>query len=148
MTDQERVRVVVPREETISLARAMARENAQAKRKLEPFLEGANAELALPHVRREAKRILQDRNLLITRKLRHQITEFGALYGLQTRGRPGKADEPLVKKYTVRVTESQDKIIEGAATKLKLSVTDFVRMAAADKAREILRSRDVEGSGS
>lgn len=116
----------------------------QARRALRPFAGTRNADLALPTLRREVKRLISEHNTLLSRDLRRRMVDFGAQYGLLVR-----SSEPMTRRLNLRFTGSQLKDLERAA---KLSgvreVSEFVRNAAVVKAREVLgHTDDSEGVG-
>jgi len=133
---RDHTRAFIPStDEVLALVGAMYRGgDLEARKAMKPFMGTRHGDLALPHVKRQASRILNDPKLLVNRRLREQIKDFAAQYGLQVRGQ-----EPANERVGVRLTTTQMNDIREAMRILKVKdMTRFVREAALEKARDTI----------
>jgi hypothetical protein len=112
--------------------------DSEARKAMKPFVGTRNADLALPHLRRHAKRLLDDRSILLSRKLRDELKDFAVQFGLLVRG-----DAPMTAKFNMRFTQEQLTEIQKAAKQAGFrDASEFIRVTMVERARGILGTND------
>lgn len=114
---------------------ALCREIGEAKKDFRYYTPGV-WDTHVPLAKKWCRVVVTSYRKRVSPRLRLAATEFLALYGSPQNG--ARADEPMVKRFSVRWTAAQMDVIKQAASKAGQDVTEFVRLAALDRARSMI----------